>query len=110
MTLILSLDFGGTKLAAATVNQGSRQWLNYERRISPVGANATTDLAIMRELARSLLGDAKPIAIGVSYGGPVDATTGTVRGCSSAGNFVPRLLGILARPKFRTGKDAHPTR
>lgn len=79
MTLILALDFGGTKLAAATVNQGSRQWLNYERRISPVGANATTDLAIMRELARSLLGDAKPTAIGVSFGGPVDATTGTVR-------------------------------
>lgn len=79
MTLILALDFGGTKLAAATVNQGSRQWLNYERRISPVGANATTDLAIMRELAHSLLGGATPAAIGVSFGGPVDATTGTVR-------------------------------
>ncbi len=79
MTLILALDFGGTKLAAATVNMGSRQWLNYERRTSPVNANATTDLVIMRELAHSLLKGVKPAAIGVSFGGPVDATTGTVR-------------------------------
>jgi glucokinase len=79
MTLILVLDFGGTKLAAATVNAGSGQWLGYERRMSPVGGNATTDLAIMRELAYSLLGGAKPAAIGVSFGGPVDYATGMVR-------------------------------
>ncbi len=79
MTLILALDFGGTKLAAATVNLGSRQWLGYERRFSPVDANANTDLEIMRSLIHSLLQDTKPTAIGVSFGGPVDATTGTVR-------------------------------
>lgn len=39
MTSILALDFGGTKLAAATVNVGSRQWLRYERRLSPAIAN-----------------------------------------------------------------------
>lgn len=79
MTLILALDFGGTKLAAAMVNVGSRKWLRYERRLSPVGANASTDLEIMRSLIYSLLEDAKPTAIGVSFGGPVDASTGTVR-------------------------------
>ncbi|WP_375479605.1 ROK family protein [uncultured Nostoc sp.] len=79
MTLILALDFGGTKLAAATVNIGSRKWLCYERRLSPVGADANTDLEIMRSLIYSLLQDTKPAAIGVSFGGPVDASTGTVR-------------------------------
>ena len=79
MTLILALDFGGTKLAAATVNVGSRKWLRYERRLSPVSANASTDLEIMRSLIYSMLEDTKPAAIGVSFGGPVDASTGMVR-------------------------------
>lgn len=79
VTLILALDFGGTKLAAATVDAGSRQWLNYQRRLSPDDANATTDITIMRELADTLLQGEKPSAIGVSFGGPVDAITGTVR-------------------------------
>ncbi|MEH2320486.1 ROK family protein [Nostoc sp.] len=79
MRLILALDFGGTKLAAALVNIGSRKWLRYERRLSPVGADASTDLEIMRSLIYSLLQDAKPAAIGVSFGGPVNASTGMVR-------------------------------
>ncbi|WP_414564548.1 MULTISPECIES: ROK family protein [unclassified Anabaena] len=79
MTLILALDFGGTKLAAAIVNSGSQKWLSYERRFSPVNANANTDLDIMRSLINSLLPGEKPAAIGVSFGGPVDASTGTVR-------------------------------
>lgn len=79
MTLILALDFGGTKLAAATINAGSKQWLGYERRLSPPNANADTDLEIMRSVINSLLKGAKPDAIGVSFGGPVDATTGKVR-------------------------------
>ncbi|WP_448266201.1 ROK family protein [Nostoc sp. DSM 114159] len=79
MTLILALDFGGTKLAAATINIGSRKWLRYERRLSPANADASTDLEMMRSLIYSLLQDTKPAAIGVSFGGPVDASTGTVR-------------------------------
>lgn len=79
MAFILALDFGGTKLAAATVNIGSRKWLGYERRLSPASADASTDLEIMRSLIYSLLQDTKPAAIGVSFGGPVDASTGTVR-------------------------------
>jgi glucokinase len=79
MKLILALDFGGTKLAAGAVNAGCREWLRYERRLSPVNADANTDLAIMRSLIHSLLQDITPSAIGVSFGGPVDASTGTVR-------------------------------
>jgi glucokinase len=79
MTLILALDFGGTKLAAAVVNSGSQEWLRYERCLSAVNANANTDLDIMRSLIDSLLQGEKPAAIGVSFGGPVDASTGTVR-------------------------------
>jgi glucokinase len=79
MTLILALDFGGTKLAAAVVNVGSRKWLRYERRLSPAKADASTDLEIMRSLIYSVLQGTKPDAIGVSFGGPVDASTGTVR-------------------------------
>ncbi|KYC36919.1 sugar kinase [Scytonema hofmannii PCC 7110] len=79
MTLILALDFGGTKLAAATVNAGSQEWLGYERRLSPTNTNADTDLKIMRSLIASVLQGKKPDAISVSFGGPVDATTGIVR-------------------------------
>ena len=79
MKLTLALDFGGTKLAAGLVNADSREWLRYERRFSPINGDANTDLAIMRSLIHSLLQGATPVAIGVSFGGPVDATTGTVR-------------------------------
>ena len=79
MTLILALDFGGTKLATGVVNLGSQGWLRYERRFSPTNANATSDLEMMRSLIHSVLQEAKPAAIGVSFGGPVDATIGTVR-------------------------------
>lgn len=77
--VVLALDFGGTKLAAGLVNLGSREWLGYERALSPAGANASTDIDIMRSLIHSLLKGAKPTAIGVSFGGPVDANTGKVR-------------------------------
>ncbi|MBD2452011.1 ROK family protein [Nostoc sp. FACHB-152] len=79
MSLILALDFGGTKLAAAVTQVGSREWLRYERRLSPTDSNANTDLEIMRSLIHSLLQGETPAAIGVSFGGPVDFTTGTVR-------------------------------
>ncbi|BAZ66748.1 ROK family protein [Fischerella sp. NIES-4106] len=79
MSLILALDFGGTKLAAAIAHANSQEWLGYERCLSPANANASTDLDIMRSLINSLLQEVKPIAIGVSFGGPVDANTGIVR-------------------------------
>jgi glucokinase len=79
MRLILALDFGGTKLAAATVKAGAREWLNHESRFSPTNGDALNDLEIMRSLIDSVLKGDKPDAIGVSFGGPVDATTGLVR-------------------------------
>ena len=79
MSIVLALDFGGTKLAAGLVNLGSKEWLRYERRFSPQNKTATTDWEIMRSLAHSLLQGEKPAAIGVSFGGPVDATIGKVR-------------------------------
>ena len=79
MTLILALDFGGTKLAAATVKAGAKEWLDHESRFSPTNGDALTDLEIMRSLIDSVLKGKKPDAIGVSFGGPVDATTGLVR-------------------------------
>lgn len=76
--LILALDFGGTKLAAAVIDPDERKWLAYRRAVSPADADAKSDIEIMFALVRELL-SAQPAAIGVSFGGPVDATTGTVR-------------------------------
>jgi glucokinase len=100
VTLILALDFGGTKLAAATINAGSKQWLGYERRLSPPNANADTDLEIMRSLIDSLLKGAKPDAIGVSFGGPVDATTGKVRLSHHVAGWENVPLGDLLEEEF----------
>lgn len=79
MTLILALDFGGTKHAAALVTAGERHWQKYKRTLSPPDADANTDLTTMRSLIAELLSGEKPTAIGVSFGGPVDASTGLVR-------------------------------
>ncbi len=76
---ILALDFGGTKLAAAVVNVGERNWQNYQKTFSPPNASAQTDIEIILSLSHKLLKGENPAAIGVSFGGPVDATTGTVR-------------------------------
>lgn len=77
-TSFLALDFGGTKHAAAIVASGGKS-LKQRRMLSPPNADAKTDLAIMRSLVQDLLDGEKPAAIGVSFGGPVDATKGIVR-------------------------------
>ncbi len=77
-TSILALDFGGTKHAAAIVASGGKR-LKQKRILSPPNADARRDLAIMRSLIQDLLDGEKPAAIGVSFGGPVDATRGLVR-------------------------------
>jgi glucokinase len=71
--LILALDFVGTKLAAAIVDPSERKWLAYRRAVSPADADAKSDIEIMFALAHELL-SAQPAAIGVSFGGPVDAS------------------------------------
>ncbi|MDY6782808.1 MAG: ROK family protein [Cyanobacteriota bacterium] len=77
--LLLAFDFGGTKHAAAIIAPGERQWREQERVLAPAGADAKVDLDIMRSLGRNLLKGRTPAAIGVSFGGPVDAPSGTVR-------------------------------
>lgn len=77
--LLLALDFGGTKHAAATLTAGQTTWSTYHRELAPPNADAQTDLQVMRSLIQTVLGDRKPDAIGVSFGGPVAAQTGTVK-------------------------------
>ncbi len=76
---ILALDFGGTKLAAASWMQGQQKWSRYQRRLSPPSASAESDLTLMQSMIDEVLSGKKPTAIGVSFGGPVDSTTGMIR-------------------------------
>lgn len=76
---LLALDFGGTKHAAAITSPGATTWTRYERALAPPHSNAETDLDLMRSLIHKLLNGTTPAAIGVSFGGPVDFETGTVR-------------------------------
>lgn len=77
--LVLALDFGGTKHTAAVASWGDTSWERHERIYTPPEANADTDVQMMLALARKLLDGRMPAAIGVSFGGPVDYRTGTVR-------------------------------
>ncbi len=76
---LLILDYGGTKHTAAVVAPGERRWRAYRSILSPPDADAKYDIETMYVLARELLGGTRPTAIGVSFGGPVDAATGLVR-------------------------------
>jgi glucokinase len=76
--LLLALDFGGTKHTAAVIASGERQWQARRRVFSPPDADKDYDLETMCSLARDLLAGTRPAAIGVSFGGPVNAATGTV--------------------------------
>lgn len=78
--LILALDFGGTKLTASTTRAGQRTWLTIRRTFSPPGADAHSDYETMLQLARDALEQPRGMlaAIGVSFGGPVDAREGLV--------------------------------
>jgi len=79
--LILALDYGGTKHTAAIAAAGERVWLAHERVYSPPGADGDYDRATMLTMARKLLAHAQGqlVSVGVSFGGPVDATAGLVR-------------------------------
>lgn len=77
--LILAFDFGGTKHTAGVVARGERAWRARQQVASPHGADAAYDLNTMIGLGHSLLAGALPAAVGVSFGGPVDFATGTVK-------------------------------
>ncbi len=81
--LILALDFGGTKLSAATVLRADLAtdeptWLRLARVASPVGASAETDIRLMLKLAQRVVNGSEISAVGVSFGGPADFKTGRV--------------------------------
>jgi glucokinase len=78
--LLLALDFGGTKLTAGLAASGEHRWQAHQRVPSPPSSNAQSDLEIMMGLAQDMLAPAKaPLAaVGVSFGGPVDAAQGLV--------------------------------
>jgi glucokinase len=76
--LLLALDFGGTKLSAAIAARGEHTWRALERAVSPKYKDARYEYDTMLVLARRLVGDHTPAAIGVSFGGPVDASSGRV--------------------------------
>ena len=79
--LLLALDYGGTKHAAALLRVGERAWAAHARVQSPPGADAAYDMATMRRMTHGLLAQVpgRLSAIGVSFGGPVDAARGLVR-------------------------------
>jgi glucokinase len=77
--LVLALDFGGTKHTAALAHCGATAWECQERVYAPPGSNADTDVQVVLAMARKLLDGRTPDAVGVSFGGPVDFRTGTVR-------------------------------
>ena len=79
--LILALDYGGTKHTAAILAAGECNWVARERVYSPTGVDGDYDRATMVRMAHALLtrAEGRLAAIGASFGGPVDATKGTVR-------------------------------
>ena len=80
--LVLGLDFGGTKLAAGVWRAGDGELLATRRRATDVAAGAQGDLDAMLSMSRDLLdsvGGADELgAVGVCFGGQVDAARGVV--------------------------------
>lgn len=76
--LVLALDFGGTKLAAAAAVAGSRSFLARASAPSPQQKSAEVDRRIILELADEVLKGKRPAAVGVSFGGPVRQEDGVV--------------------------------
>jgi glucokinase len=83
--ILLALDFGGTKHTVAAISAEAAAegrpipWKAHRRVFSPAGADARYDIQTVLDLARQALEGQKPAAVGVSFGGPVDAETGIVR-------------------------------
>lgn len=69
--IILALDFGGTKLAAASLLAGQQNFLSRAVAYTAFPKSSKIDRETMLSLARTVLKGARPSAIGVSFGGPV---------------------------------------
>jgi glucokinase len=75
---ILALDYGGTKLSASLIKRGATLWSDLKRHASPSGHDAAYEQAAMQRMVHDLLGKRRPVAIGVSFGGPVLQSQGLV--------------------------------
>ncbi len=72
MATYLGLDFGGTKLAAGLADERGRL-LAFERCPTDAAAGPEGAISAMRQLVVSFpRGLPEPIAVGISFGGPVD--------------------------------------
>jgi glucokinase len=101
--IILALDFGGTKHTAAIATPGSREWLARRQVFAPPRADADWDLATMLAMAHGLLAaqpGARLAAVGVSFGGPVEFSTGTVRLSHHVPGWENRRLRELLEKEF----------
>ncbi len=80
--MILALDIGGTKLAAGvaepTAFHATGHFDRVARRPTPRPGEPEEVIATMVEMARELLGESAPTAIGISIGGPLDHGRGLV--------------------------------
>lgn len=79
--MILAFDFGGTKNTCAAFARdanGAWQLDALERCASPPDADGAYDYAAMSEMARTLLKAGTAEAIGISFGGLVQASRGMV--------------------------------
>ncbi len=74
MAMYLGLDFGGTKLAAGLADESGRL-LAFGRRPTDPATGPAGAIAVLRSLIESFpsSGDG-PVAVGISFGGPVDLT------------------------------------
>jgi glucokinase len=97
---ILALDFGGTKHTVGVLEGGNKEWRARQQVFSPPGADARYDLATILALSRQLLEGDQPAAIGVSFGGPVDASTSTVRLSHHVPGWENIPLGELLQEEF----------
>ena len=70
---VLAVDFGGTKIAAAIVDAASGAIQAHTRRPTPAHEGARASVAVALEACDELLRAGSPTAIGISFGGPVNA-------------------------------------
>lgn len=79
-SLLLGLDFGGTKLASGLVDTTRGELVASARRPTEPAGGATLALATMLDMARELIAQAPGdvSGVGINFGGPVDSAGGIV--------------------------------